>query len=211
MDRPSTRKAHMEEDPRSKSWWHTLPGILTAAAGAITAIAALVTALHQAGWLGPTPAPATAPPSSIAVPSAPANASPSITAMATASAPVPAAAQPSVVLPERVEMAADTLDYRILNAQLLAQNPGQRSLKFHIRVTNNGRYDGNFWSASFRLLADGSLLAPANELNELVRGNSTMEGWVEFTVPDSLAQAQLQMGTVGAGVAGIPIVLKAGP
>jgi hypothetical protein len=208
LGRPFTRKAHMDEDPRSKSWWHTLPGILTAAAGAITAITALVTALHQAGWLGRTPAPATPSPPSAVTPSAPANTSPT-TAVAATPPPPPAALK--VVLPERVEMVADTLAYRILSAQLLPYNPGQRSLKFQIRVANNSRYDGNFWSASFRLLADGSQLAPVNELNELVRGNSTMEGWVEFTVPDSLAQAQLQMGTVGVGVAGIPIVLKAEP
>ena len=201
----------MDEDPRSKSWWQTLPGILTAVAGAITAVTALVTALHQAGWLGRTPAPTATPPSSAGMPPAPINATSSSTAAVAASAPAPAAAPLSVVLPERVELVADTLSYRILNAQLLPQNPGQRSLKFQVRITNNSRYDGNFWSASFRLLADGSLLAPVNELNELVRGNSSMEGWVEFTVPDSLAQAQLQMGTVGTGVAGIPIVLKAGP
>jgi len=200
----------MDEDPRSKSWWHTLPGILTAAAGAITAVTALVTALHQADWLARSPAPTTAPPPSVASPATSAKATPS-TAVVVASAPAPAAAQLSVVLPERAEMVADTLAYRILSAQLLPQNPGQRSLRFQVRIANNGRYDSNFWSASFRLLADGSLLAPVNELNELVHSNSSMEGWVEFTVPDSLAQAQLQMGTVGAGVAGIPIVLKAGP
>ena len=31
------------------SWWHTLPGLLTAIGGFITAIATLVTALYQAG------------------------------------------------------------------------------------------------------------------------------------------------------------------
>ncbi len=34
----------------NKSWWHTLPGVLTAAGGVITAIATLITALYQAGY-----------------------------------------------------------------------------------------------------------------------------------------------------------------
>lgn len=39
----------MNEDQRSNRWWHTVPGILTAAAGTITAVAGLIVALHQAG------------------------------------------------------------------------------------------------------------------------------------------------------------------
>lgn len=39
------------------SWWHTMPGLLTALAGAITAIAGLIIALSQAGLLGSTPPP----------------------------------------------------------------------------------------------------------------------------------------------------------
>src|SRR5436189_4804110 len=36
-----------------RSWWQTLPGILTAIAGTITAITGLIVALHQAGLFGP--------------------------------------------------------------------------------------------------------------------------------------------------------------
>jgi hypothetical protein len=39
----------MNEDQRSNRWWHTVPGILTAAAGTITAVAGLIVALQQAG------------------------------------------------------------------------------------------------------------------------------------------------------------------
>ena len=37
----------MDETPRSSSWWQTLPGILTATAGIITAISGLLVVLYQ--------------------------------------------------------------------------------------------------------------------------------------------------------------------
>jgi hypothetical protein len=37
------------EEPKSQSWWETVPGILTALVGTITAVAGLVVALHQGG------------------------------------------------------------------------------------------------------------------------------------------------------------------
>lgn len=40
----------MPEEPKTQSWWQTLPGIFTAIAGIITAIAGLVVALYQAGF-----------------------------------------------------------------------------------------------------------------------------------------------------------------
>jgi hypothetical protein len=50
----------MADDEKSHNWWQTLPGLLTAAAGIITAIAGLVAILNQAGFLQPR---ATPPPS----------------------------------------------------------------------------------------------------------------------------------------------------
>src|SRR6266487_2092646 len=40
----------MNEGPRSNGWWQTVPGILTATTGIITAIAGLVVVLNQAGF-----------------------------------------------------------------------------------------------------------------------------------------------------------------
>lgn len=39
----------MNEGPRSNGWWQTLPGILTATTGTITALAGLIVALNQVG------------------------------------------------------------------------------------------------------------------------------------------------------------------
>jgi serine/threonine-protein kinase len=50
----------MAEQPNgSRSWWLTLPGILTAAGALITAITGLLLVLHQAGLLGRQGGPAT--------------------------------------------------------------------------------------------------------------------------------------------------------
>ena len=40
------------KDDQPKSWWQTIPGILTGIAGIVTAIASLVAVLHQVGYLG---------------------------------------------------------------------------------------------------------------------------------------------------------------
>lgn len=42
----------MAEEATSRSWWQSLPGIITATGGMLTAISALVLALHQAGIIG---------------------------------------------------------------------------------------------------------------------------------------------------------------
>lgn len=39
----------MSENSNGHSWWHTLPGVITAVTGLLTAVAGLVLALHQAG------------------------------------------------------------------------------------------------------------------------------------------------------------------
>jgi hypothetical protein len=46
----------MDKDEKSKgSWWHTVPGMLTALTGIIGAITSLILALHQAGLFGVPP------------------------------------------------------------------------------------------------------------------------------------------------------------
>jgi hypothetical protein len=42
----------MAQEPTSQSWWQSLPGVITATGGLLTAITALVVALHQAGIFG---------------------------------------------------------------------------------------------------------------------------------------------------------------
>ena len=49
----------MSRDPESESkgWWQTLPGLLTAAAGIITALTGLLVAVHQTGFFDRSPQP----------------------------------------------------------------------------------------------------------------------------------------------------------
>ena len=46
-----------EADGTARSWWGTMPGILTALAGTITALGGLVAVLSQSGLIGAKPAP----------------------------------------------------------------------------------------------------------------------------------------------------------
>ncbi len=52
----------MKNEDGSKSWWHTLPGILSAVAGVIVAITGLVVALGAEGCLDRGPPPDDPPP-----------------------------------------------------------------------------------------------------------------------------------------------------
>jgi hypothetical protein len=84
----------MPRDPESQSWWHTLPGVITAIAALITAVGGLVAVLIQTGVID-TSRSATDP--------VPADASSSVTATSSASRE-PAAVDASS---ERAPAAAD--------------------------------------------------------------------------------------------------------
>lgn len=75
-------------------------------------------------------------------------------------------------------------------------------------MVNNGRFNANFWGASFRLLVDGVPRAPDNSLDELVESHSAKEGVVEFVIPDTVNDVGLQVGEVGEGKPTLPISLK---
>ena len=73
----------MPDDPRSPSWWQTLPGVLTATAAILTAVTGLLAILFQYGIIGgkpnavPSPAapvhsPGTKTPEAASVPATPA-------------------------------------------------------------------------------------------------------------------------------------------
>jgi len=73
---------------------------------------------------------------------------------------------------------------------------------------NNGRFDANFWGASFRLLVDESLQGPTNSLDEIVASHSAKEAEVEFVIPETVSAVGLQMGDVGEGKPTIPLSLQ---
>jgi hypothetical protein len=200
----------MDEEPQSKGWWRTVPGMLTATAGIITAVTGLIVALNQTGIFDgekqkapqvqsdatkeskTTESPVARPP-----------------AIPKDSSTSQAASYP-VALPAGSEVVrVGDFVYRVLAAQLDQYAPNKLSFRVEVRMTNNGRYPANFWAASFRLLVDGVPRSPANNLNELVDANSAKEGIVEFVIPDTTTVVGLQIGEVGEGAPAISIALKA--
>jgi len=196
----------MDDQSRSTTWWQTLPGILTAVAALLTAVGGLILAFHQAGYLDRASQKAL---QSEAVKSSTIAGDASTTSASTKNPQSDRTAPNSLTLPANTEVRAGDLVYKILAARLDRYAPGKLSLRFDVRMTNNGRYPANFWGDSFRLRVDGVLRAPDNSLNELVASNSAKEGSVEFVIPDTTTDVGLQVGEVGESAPAIPIPLKA--
>ena len=198
----------MNEEPQLGGWWRTVPGMLTAAAGIITAVTGLIVALHQAGVFDgeKQKAPqvqneAIKPPkvSENPVPPVPGATNPSSTSQA---------APYSVNLSPGTQIRVEDFVYTLLTARLDRYAPNKLSLRFEVRMTNNGRYPANFWASSFRLLVDGVPRAPENSLNEVVADHSAKEGIVEFVIPDTTTNVGLQIGDVGKDAPTISLDLK---
>jgi|SRR5579871_1956817 len=197
----------MSRDPESESkgWWRTLPGLLTAAAGIITALTGLLVAVHQTGFFDRSPQPVS---ETRSEPHPTDSSHPIRTESAAAAPAVGTSASRSLTLPENAEVRSGQAVFKLLSARLDPYSPGKASLHLTVRMTNNDRFDANFWAASFRLLVDGSLQSPANDLNELVSSHSAKEGDVDFVIPANISTAGLQMGDVGDGKPTITLNLQ---
>lgn len=220
----------MAEDPKSQSWWQTVPGVMTAIAGLITAVTGLLVALAQIGVLGKDDGPVSQPrnePTQLSVPAQAQDAptaseiDPDHSAAATAAAmqAIQTATAPSsmgdtsrypITLAAGGEAQAEEAVYKVLSARLEYHGkPGMLALRIEIRMTNEGLGYSNFWGDRFRLLIDGQPRAPEEAPNEVVDPYSAMEGTLLFAVPESAATVELQVGQVGQETAVIPIVLRA--
>ena len=189
-----------DQDSQGKGWWQTLPGMLTAGAGIITAITGLLLALNQTGMFHRSPAAQTEQTSSPAQQAS----SPAASTAAIA----PANSRP-LLLPQMTQVHSDENVYQLLSARIDPYSPDKVTLHLTVRMANNGKYPTNFWVSSFRLLVDGSLQAPTNDLNELVASNSSETGSVDFVIPATTSTAGLQMGDVGEGKPTINLQLSA--
>ncbi len=185
----------MSPDLKSESqkWWQTLPGLLTAAAGIITAFTGLLLAAHQIGCFQRSPA--------SQVRSHPIeDGTPSTEAERETAHPATASTRSrQITLPPDSEMRMDESVFKLVSARLEPYAPGKLSIRLSIRMTNNGRFAANFWTASFRLLADGALQAPTNDLDEIVASHSSKEGDIDFVIPANVSTVGVQMGDVGEG------------
>jgi hypothetical protein len=194
-----------EPQSESKSWWQTIPGILTAVAAVITAVTGLVVALHQAGVLHR----GASTQSETGTITRRADTAPHSTAAqdGQAGSKGNTESQP-IAVPPHNRLKTDTADYELIAGHLERGLSGEPILRLAVRVTNLGRFPMNFWSDSFRLVFEDSLLAPSNSLDEVVAPQSTVKGDVEFKVPANISTVSLQMGEVGRGKPAIDIPLR---
>lgn len=201
---------------RTRSWWSTLPGMLTALATTITAISGLVVALFQAGLLGPkdrgivqdvrdtlnpvsvaTAAPSAAPivhnaliidSSKVVTPTS----DPQLAANGVSVLAFPSHGTFPMTVSSMVQT-SDPVDvtYRILSATI---GPGKRSLRLHMRMTNMSRSSVYFSDDDVRLLADNVPLAPTAYPTESISRDSAKEGDFTFDVPAGSAKLVLKIG-----------------
>jgi hypothetical protein len=198
----------MSEGPQSKGWWQTVPGILTATGAIITAVTGLIVALHQAGIFDVEKQKVPQVQNeAIKPPKVSENPAPPVPGTTKPSSTGQAAGRP-VSLPAGTQVRVGDLVYTVLSARLERYDPNKLSLRFEVRMTNNGKYPANFWVSSFRLVVDGVPRAPENDLNEVVADHSAKEGIVEFVIPDTTTNAGLQIGDVGKEAPAISLDLK---
>lgn len=217
----------MADGEKSKvTWWQTIPGILTAVAAILSALAGLLVALHQVGLLGNKEAtvPQSASSFNEASPASGAvapTATPRKNAGPSLAEPPPLGARITIEDPGRqyvlafpsgteVTLRSSRADgtYKVLSAQVDGRNSAKLILKIALRLTNTGRSDLGFGSDSFRLLVDGVPRAPINFLNQLVDAHSAKEGDVLFEVPDTAKRLVLSVKGDGEDTADIPMRLN---
>jgi hypothetical protein len=193
--------------PSERSWWQTLPGMLTAAAALISAITGLIVALHQllpSGHSTPQPSAATATQTTSEQAAGATGAGE--TAAGTKTPPANRTSA-RVSFPSGRTARVGEARYDVAGAGASAGNPGELVLAVRVRMTNQSRYDGNFWNRSFRLAAGGETSAPTNFVNDLVPGGTTKTETFDFTVPASTRRATLLVGDDPAKAVSLPLVL----
>ena len=188
MLRYGTRGGNEMAEEKPTNWWATVPGLLTAAAAVITAVTGLLLGLGQLGVFDAN-MPVTAPSSPIGAGS-PESGSPA----SASSKPTPGNGTGlAVSLPAERKYRSADVEYEILDAQVRPDVAGKITLTFSVRCSNYGRYDINFWDATFRLNAGGVSVAPDSGLNDLVAGDSSKSGDVSFTVLADTRDAVLRI------------------
>lgn len=84
--------------------------------------------------------------------------------------------------------------YTILESSAESYNAENQKVTVKIRcLLGEGRFGMNFWSSSFRLIADDLPYAAQGNLNELVENESFKDGEVYFLIPKDARAADLQL------------------
>ena len=205
----------MPNEEPTKSWWQTLPGVVTSLTAAITAIAGLIVAIKQTGWFEPASAPVASQPSTpptsspgkpVAMP-APVPAPPSGTSQSSAPGATYGVGLPAM-RDYKLGPASTQATFTLLSAEVSPQNSGMDALRVQVRMTNHDRFDHNFWDRSFRLIVNGVPTAPTSDLNELVPPEAAKEGAVIFVIPRGATGGNLEITYVDDKTS-IPLVFAA--
>jgi hypothetical protein len=94
-------------------------------------------------------------------------------------------------MPRVAEVAWGPFIFTLL-AGSVAPHGASDELRLRVRASNEGRYDGNFWDASFRLLVGGTALSPTSGLNKILAGHSIDQAVVTFDIPRGTDAATLR-------------------
>jgi hypothetical protein len=182
------------EELRRQTWWHTVPGFLTAAAAIITAATGLILALQQTGMFstgGRTDSPA------INKESAAAAAIPQVETPNTAADPTKSlAGAQAIEMPDGNSVTLSyagsyRFRYTVQSALRESMSPSQHLLRFQVRVLTDFPAGVLFSSDSFRLYSGDLRLKPTNSFSRLVARDETADGDVEFEVDSSIKEASL--------------------
>lgn len=205
----SDERSAVVEELRRQSWWHTVPGFLTAGAAIITAGTGLILALQQTGMFSTDSR--TNPPATGEASTAAAAAQPVETPEAAAASTKPPAAPQAIELPDGNTVTLNyagsyRFRYTVQSAQRESMSPSQHLLRFRIRVWTDFPSGVLFWSDSFRLYSGDLRLKPTNSMNRLVARDETADGDVEFEVDSSIKEASLAI-TYGSDTKQLRLVI----
>ena len=154
--------------------------MLTAAAGLITAITAMVVALN--GVFRDSGEQPSAPPVTPAL-GAGVGASDTTTPETTAASKPGQGAAFVVTYPGGTQATIRDLVYKVRRATVEPRNPGELTLAVPVQVTVNSAYDVAFGTGDFRLRVGDTNRAPVNFFSEVAPHDTSTEKTVEFAVP----------------------------
>jgi hypothetical protein len=194
------------EPAAAKSFFQTLPGILTATAAVITALGGLLVGLHQTGpaaadkqaqVLGQatnastTPGkPAASPANNLVQP----NPSVPVGTAGThqAGVPVSAPGAPSVTASINSVKLGDVVT-KILSARVEPESQNSFTLRLATRETNEGSYTLYWGSNCCRIIIDDVPRAPTEHKSLTVPTQAAEDGEMAFSVPNGTSAADLRL------------------
>jgi len=192
----------VSSDNKPKSWWETVPGLITAIATVITAVAGLIIALNQAGFLHDAPSDSTNLNNTsggdvelVASTSLQDKGTEINHAGRSKSAPLNQGQQIPLSIPQ--DFTYGSLLFQIMSADLNNFSDTKSKVRFHFLIINQGQGAYDLSPSTFRLLVGDIPYSPDNFFSEYIPGDSSKELQVNFIVPNSSSYIHLRIGKKG--------------